>query len=82
MRKTNHNQIAGYRKPAIVLSLCLLTFSLTVLPASVTAASGAATRKIQQWQRETREMVNLSQRIYRFYKLSSQKTTMQARTCE
>jgi hypothetical protein len=79
MRK--HTFKFGNRGLAVVLSFFLLAVSATVLPASVSAVSGATARKIQQWQRETREIVSFSQRIYRFYKLSSQKTTMQARVC-
>ena len=73
-----NNELAKYLEQAkrclviLVFVVSMLAGSLTVTQ-NVAAASCPAARKIQQWERESRAVVRFSVRLYRFYKLSTER---------
>lgn len=70
-----------HRNSVIVLTIFLLAFSAVLLPRSIGAASQATARKIHEWQRESRDIVQLSVRAYRLYKNCSHPPVVQASNC-
>jgi len=72
------SKLANYsgetRRCLVVLAfvLSMMAGSLTVTQ-NVAAASCPAAQKIQRWEQESRDAVRFSVRLYRFYKLSTQK---------
>jgi hypothetical protein len=70
------------RKSIVVLTVVLLAFSAVLLPRSAALASQATTRKIREWQQESREVVRFSIRAYRLYKNCSQPPVVQASNCD
>ncbi len=69
---------AKVRCLSLMLALSMLTVSATAASQSVAATSGAMVRTVQDWGRESRAIIHYSVRLYRFYKLSSEKPAAMA----
>jgi len=84
MRNINTNSLANAKSRflTLMLAVSMLAASVTATSPSVATASASLIRKVQQVQHESREMIRFSLRLYRFYKLSSERPVMQASACE
>jgi len=84
MRNINSTSLAEAKTRFLTLLLAasMLTVSVTAASQSLTAVSTPMVRKVQRVQRESRDVIRFSVRLYRFYKLSSERPAIETRGCE
>lgn len=84
MRNINTFSLAEAKNRFVILVLVMMMMTLSSGAACQAAAaiSAPVVRKAQQWQRESQSVISFSRRLYRFYKLSSEKELAQARMAE
>lgn len=82
MRNTRHQRGFQSKTLAVLIGMYLLAFSAALLPQGVSTTWQASARKVHQWQQESRDLVRLSMRVYRFYKNCSHQPVMQAQNCQ
>jgi hypothetical protein len=75
---TTHIAVAKTRFLALMLAVSMLAASGTAASCRVSAASAQFVNKVQQLQVESRAIVRYSIRLYRFYKLASERPVDQA----
>jgi len=79
MRNINSTCFAGVKARLFVLMLAsLLSVSVNAKLQNVAEVSAPVVRKVQAAERKSKELVRFSIRLYRFYKLSSEKPVAQA----
>jgi len=82
MRNINAN-LTGTRARIVTFVLAAWMMSgLSSASRSVATASTPLVQKVQQVQRESREIIRFSVRLYRFYKQSAGPAVMQNSACE
>lgn len=84
MRNINPSSLTEAKKRflTLVLTVAMAMLSATGASRSVAAVSVPVVHKVQQVERESRAVVRFSVRLYRFYKMSTEKPVIEAHTCE
>jgi hypothetical protein len=73
LNPTSQSQLKS-RMLVLMLALSMLAVAAPCVTQCVAQVSAPLARKVQSAERQSRDAIRLSQRLYRFYKLSTQQT--------